>query len=199
MRPKLWTERPVSETIELYTDWAESYDHDVTSRGYHTPRRIAEALRLYKDDINGPVLDFGCGTGISGVALTMVGFDQIHGTDITEEMLNKANEKNVYRKLWHSQPGDIPAAPGTYQLIVAAGVVSLGAAPPETLSLILDALASGSFAAISFNEPTLNDGRFDAVLNEEIDAKRCEIVFRENGPHLDDMDMTSDVIILRRI
>ncbi len=198
MRPKLWTERPVTETIELYTEWADSYDNDVTSRGYHTPCRMAEALLQFKDQISGPILDFGCGTGISGVALTLAGFDQIHGTDITEEMLKRAEEKSVYQRLWLSQPGDTPAEPGTYQLIVAAGVISLGAAPPETLSQVLDALAPGGFIAVSFNDPTLKDVRYDAVLDEEIKAGRCEVLLRNNGPHLDDMDMRSDVIIIRR-
>jgi len=66
MKPDLWTERPVNETLDVYADWAESYDADVTERGYVTPARIAEALMPLLADDDRPVLDYGCGTGLSG-------------------------------------------------------------------------------------------------------------------------------------
>jgi hypothetical protein len=36
--PKLWTDRSPEETRALYTDWAATYDADVTGAGYATPR-----------------------------------------------------------------------------------------------------------------------------------------------------------------
>ncbi len=198
LKPQLWTERPPEETIRVYREWAENYDSDLAKRGYYTPLRIADALAPYKDTITGPILDFGCGTGISGVALAAGGFNQIHGTDITEEMLKKAEEKRVYEKLWLSSAGDMPATPGTYQLIVAAGVISLGAAPAETLSQVLDALATGGLLALSFNDPTLKNGRYDKVLDNELNSGRATILFREHGPHLGDLDMGSDVLIISK-
>lgn len=197
LKPQLWTERPVDETIAVYKDWAASYDADVSSRGYHTPKRIAEALAAHYT--GGTVLDFGCGTGISGLALRAVGIGPLHGTDITQEMLDLAAQKEVYETLWCGTPGAVPAEPGTYVAIVAAGVVSLGAAPPETLSQLLDALAPGGVLAFSFNDATLDIGSFDAVLDSEITAGRAEILSRAHGPHLDDMNMGSDVIVLRRL
>ena len=134
MTPKLWTDRAPEETIQVYKEWADEYDSDLAKRGYYSPLRIADALKPYQNMISGPILDFGCGTGISGEALQQIGFDDIHGTDITDEMLKKAEDKGIYSKLWLSQPGDAPAKPGTYDLIVAAGVISLGAAPAEILS-----------------------------------------------------------------
>lgn len=198
LRPKLWTNRSIEETIEIYSDWASSYDSDITKRGYFTPLRIAEALRPYRDTLQGPVLDFGCGTGVSGSALAAVGFAPLHGTDITEEMLKQAEVKGIYEKLWKSEPGQSPAKPGEYSLIVAAGVISIGAAPPETLSLCIDALSPDGLMALSFNDPTLEDGSYDAVLMDEVASGRVEFLFREHGPHLNDLDMGSDIIVLRR-
>jgi len=97
LKPKLWTPRPVEDTIQVYTDWADSYDADLAKRGYHTPARIAAALRTQMVD-DGPVLDFGCGTGLSGQALITAGFDPIDGTDITAEMAEKARDKGIYRQ-----------------------------------------------------------------------------------------------------
>lgn len=199
LRPQLWTERSVEETIAVYSDWAETYDTDIHKRGYHTPARIAAALKPHLPKGDGTVLDFGCGTGISGDALRNMGIAPLHGTDITTEMLEAAASKNIYEKLWVGTPGDVPCAPGDYVAIVAAGVVSLGAAPPETLDQLVDALARGGLIALSFNDPTLADGRYDAALNAHLQNGTLALLSRAHGPHLVDMDMGSDVIILKRL
>lgn len=199
MRPQLWSERPVEETIAVYKDWAKDYDKDVSGRGYMTPARIAAALAVFMPDKTQPILDFGCGTGISGLALSAAGFTQIDGTDITAEMLARAEPKGVYRKLWQGEPGSNPATPGTYAAIVAAGVVSLGAAPPETLVQLVDSIAPDGLIALSFNDPTLENGTYDKALESEVDLGRVEVLFRKHGPHLQDMDMGSDVIVLKRL
>ncbi len=199
MKPQLWTDRAPAETIQVYKEWADEYDSDLAKRGYYTPLRIADALKPYRNQISGPVLDFGCGTGISGEALRLVGFNELHGTDITEQMLKKAEDKNIYQRLWLSKPGDAPAKPGDYDLIVAAGVISLGAAPAEILSDVLNSLAIGGFLALSFNDPTLECLKYDKVLEDEINAKRAKILFREHGPHIGDLNMGSDVMVIQRV
>ncbi|MDG2339835.1 MAG: methyltransferase domain-containing protein [Paracoccaceae bacterium] len=198
LRPILWTERTTEETIQVYTDWADTYDSDLATRGYRTPMRIAQALQPYKDELTGPILDFGCGTGLSGIVLAEAGYRNLHGTDITAEMLKIAETKNVYDKIWQSSVGDISVSPGDYNLIVAAGVISLGAAQPEILSDVLDVLDIGGLLAFSFNDPTLENKSYDAALDAEVSAGRAKVLFREHGPHLDDPAMGSDVIILRR-
>lgn len=198
LRPALWTPRPVDETIAVYADWAEDYDADVAARGYRTPDRLAAALSAYADKA-AHILDFGCGTGIGGAALRRAGFDQIDGTDVTVEMLEKATARGVYRKTWHSTPDDMGFAKGAYPVIVAVGVVSLGAAPPETLAPLIAKLASGGLLAMSYNDPTLADQTYLDALDGEVSSGRAEVIFREHGAHLDDVGMGSDVIILRRL
>ena len=197
LKAPLWKPRPVEETMKVYADWADSYDNDVTSKGYRTPDRIAQALSTHLTG-DGPILDFGCGTGISGMAMKMAGIGPLHGTDISQEMLDLAEEKSIYDRLWLGEPGAVPAKPGEYRAIVAAGVVSLGAAPPETLDSLISALAAAALLALSFNDPTLEDGSYDKHLEGVVDAGLVKIVFREHGPHLEGIGMNSDVIVLRR-
>ena len=193
MKPQLWTPRPVAETIQVYTDWADQYDADVKERGYVTPGRIADALVAHVAP-GETILDFGCGTGLSGLALRAVGLGPLHGTDITEAMVEIAREKDIYETLWVSKSDD--ALSGDYAAIVATGVVSLGAAPPETFDRLLDALKPGGILALSFNDPTLEDGSYDArVTAREADF---ELLFREHGEHLRDANMGADVLVLRR-
>ena len=58
---------------KLYKDWADSYDEEVCGYGYASPARCAEALKNFLP-LDAPILDFGCGTGLSGVALQNKGF-----------------------------------------------------------------------------------------------------------------------------
>jgi len=191
----LWTPRPVEETIDVYRDWAGAYDADLETYGYHTPTRLAAALARHVAPET-TVLDFGCGTGISGAALLQQGFNHLHGTDVTAEMVDIARGKSLYEKLWVGEPGaDLPRS---YDAIVAVGVVSLGAAPPETLSLLIAHLSPGGVLALSFNDPTVGNGSYDAVLEGHVAAADVTVLSREHGPHLEAKEMGSDVIVLRR-
>lgn len=197
LQPALWTPRPVEETIAVYAEWAERYHAEVTERGYQTPNRLAKALAQFAP-LDAEILDFGCGTGISGAALRDAGFQTIDGTDVTKEMLDQVTDSGIYRKLWHSSPTDMGFAAGTYPVIVAVGVVSLGAAPPETLTALADKMPEGGYLALSYNDPTLADQRYEDALDAVCQAGLIKVVFREHGPHLDDIGMGSDVIVLHR-
>ena len=84
-------------TLEHYDQWAASYDAEIAENGYATPGRIAQALAQYQSDMSEPVLDFGCGTGLSGMALTRAGFTTLDGIDLSAEMLEQAAARGIYR------------------------------------------------------------------------------------------------------
>ena len=56
-------------TRNLYQDWAATYEQEVRANGYVTPTRCAHALANLAADKRAPLLDLGCGTGLSGEAL----------------------------------------------------------------------------------------------------------------------------------
>lgn len=198
LRPSLWTPRPIDETIAFYADWADTYDAEVQGRGYRTPARLAAALAAHAR-LDAKILDFGCGTGIGAMALRQAGFSNIDGTDVTAEMLEKAASLGIYGETWHSSPGELSFGKGAYDVITAVGVISLGAAPADTLAPVVAKLGTGCLLALSFNDPTLADESYANALSAEVSAGRVEVIFREHGPHLDDVEMGSDVIILRRL
>lgn len=197
--PKLWTPRSVEDTQQVYAEWAATYESDVTAMNYATPGRVASALAGLLADRDVPVLDFGCGTGLSGMALFDQGFSAIDGTDISEPMLAQARDKGVYRHIALGAPGEVPAQPGSYGAIVATGVVSLGAAPPEMLVLLLNALAPDALLAFSYNDPTLADRTYLDALEAAISNGVAVQEFREHGPHLSEKVTGADVIVLRRL
>lgn len=192
--------KSVADTKALYDDWSKTYDDEVGAKGYVTPTRIAAALTALLPDKQAPILDFGCGTGMSGAALKEAGFANIDGCDLSPEMLSQAAGKNAYRKLWQSDPDvGFPVKTGDYATITAVGVISIGAAPPESMDMLIDALAPGGLLAFSFNDHTLEDPRFEGRVNGYRKADTCEQILREDGEHLPGIGLRSTIFVLKRL
>lgn len=190
----------VQETQEHYQKWAASYDSEVGGQTYVTPDRVAAALWPYIQDADTPILDYGCGTGLSGIALHKVGFRAIVGMDPSPEMLEGAEAKDVYLTLIPFDISDAePVETGAYRAIAAIGVVGVGAAPPKTFDLLMNALPRGGYLALSFNDHTLADHAYTSRLNDWLDMGHARLLFREHGPHLVGMDMKSDVYIIEKL
>lgn len=183
--------------VELYDDWAASYDDDLAVSGYATPRRVAEMLAEHLTDRDAPIFDFGCGTGMSGRALAHAGFTAIDGADLSTGMLEQAERSGAYRRLWELTAGVLDVRRGTYRALVACGVISLGAAPAETLTLVASAVGPGDFVVFSFNDHTLEDHEYMATLQALLDDD-FEQVAAEHGVHIASREMGSTVFLLRR-
>lgn len=189
----------VEATRDLYSKWAASYEAEVSQNGYATPGRCGAALAAHMPDKSLPILDFGCGTGLSGLALSMAGFKVIDGMDLTQEMLDKAGEKQLYRKLTISDPNTtFPVQPGDYAAIAAIGVIGAGAAPVQVFDMLMGALGSGDKLVLSFNDHTLEDPAFEACVTEGAERGAHQVLFEEYGDHLPGINMKSKVYVLEK-
>lgn len=81
------------ELRALYDEWAHEYDADVESWGYQVPITVASMLQESGISESAEVLDAGCGTGGSGVALKQAGFTSVFGIDFSTESLARAKER----------------------------------------------------------------------------------------------------------
>lgn len=180
----------------LYDDWAASYESEISQNGYATPGRCAEALAGLGTDLTRPVLDFGCGTGLSGLALKLAGFSVIDGRDLSQGMIAKAGDKGVYRNLATIGPDD--AIPTGYNAIAAIGVVSPGAAPLPVLDRLIGALEPGGRIVFSFNDHALEHADYRSKVDDLTAAGGVRELFREHGPHLPGINLQSTVYVLEK-
>ena len=188
------------ETRRHYDDWAESYDAELAENRYGTPARCAAALARFAPDPAAPVLDIGCGTGLSGLALREAGFTTIDGTDLSAEMLEKAKAlQGVYRDLFAGDLNEpLPVQPGAYAHMAAVGVINPGHAPPETVDAVLALLPPGGCFVFSLNDHAMAEPQFPAKVHEVATAGTADCVFREHGPHLPRIGLEADVFVLRK-
>lgn len=186
------------DTIDLYAQWSASYDQEVGANGYATPGRVAAALaQTVPKSVS--VLDYGCGTGLSGLALKTAGFANVHGADPSQEMLDGAAKKGVYDSLMLL---DLKAGPpfskGQFDVISAIGVIGAGAAPVSVFDLLFGLLAPGNYFAFSFNDHTLEDAEFMSRVMDAVNAQAANILFQGYGDHLPVRGMNSMVYVLQR-
>lgn len=196
---KAYGARDAASTRKLYDDWAASYEAEVGENGYATPGRCAAALAAQMDDQGAPILDFGCGTGLSGLALKLAGFTTIDGLDLSADMLEVARAKGLYRSLRQVEAGAALAhTPGDYAAIAAIGVIGAGAAPISVFDTLMDGLAVGGRLVFSFNDHALEDARNEAKVHSWLDAGRAALLFKEYGEHLPGIGLKSNVYVIEK-
>ena len=184
----------------FYAQWAPSYDQEVGENGYVTPLRIAEALARHVKDLSIPILDYGCGTGVSGQAFQEAGFLTIDGVDISAEMLEVAAQKKIYRHLEVFAPETGPNVKlGAYQIIAAVGVIGAGAAPLAVLDKMMALLAPKGLLVFSFNDHTLEDPAYDGLVEDYVNQGQAVLHLKEYGDHLPKQKINSNIYILEKL
>lgn len=89
----------LSENNQIYTQmlfehFADNYELVLANIGYALPRKF----RRITNDVEGLIVDLGCGTGLIGVAYK-TNFNRFIGVDISKKMLEKAEQKQCYQRL----------------------------------------------------------------------------------------------------
>ncbi|WP_376093093.1 tetratricopeptide repeat protein [Roseomonas sp. CCTCC AB2023176] len=143
---------PAAYVRDLFDAYAPRFDADLTGRlEYRTPAALADLIRRagVPPDGAAEVLDLGCGTGLSGLALRAFA-RHMTGIDLSPRMLAEARRSGAYDLLEEADLlSFLPRHPGAFGLIAAADVLNyLGDLGP-TLAGIAGALAAGGHAAFS--------------------------------------------------
>jgi predicted TPR repeat methyltransferase len=143
---------PAAYVKELFDAYAPRFDADLEGRlGYRTPTLLAALLTQagIAPDRSRRVLDLGCGTGLSGVALKPFA-KRMTGLDLSPRMLAEAGKRGLYDVLEEADLLEwLPRHAARFDLVAAADVLNyLGELGPALRS-IAGALAPGGVAAFS--------------------------------------------------
>jgi predicted TPR repeat methyltransferase len=83
----------------LFDNYAPSFDMHLTGAlRYRAPQLIYEAILAAEPQGMLDILDLGCGTGLSGVAIRKLARSLV-GVDLSEKMIEKATERKIYDTL----------------------------------------------------------------------------------------------------
>jgi predicted TPR repeat methyltransferase len=129
MRDKYdWAGKPSTDSAEVmqqYDEMAPTYDQTLLKDwGYQAPAAAADLLARHIRS-NSTVLDVGCGTGLTGQQLRRVGFETLHGIDISAPSLETAAKKGVYASLVRTDLLEpLPFPNNAFDGAVCVGVLS---------------------------------------------------------------------------
>ena len=187
------------ETQDLYEKWYMSYDDELKSNNYSTPKRCAKALKKYLTDSNSHILDIGCGTGLSGQEILNVGFKNVDGTDFSDKMLYEAKNKNIYKRLFNLDlNSNFYNVNFNYNAIVAAGIISPHHANPSCLEKCLNILSDSGLLIFSLNDHAVENKNFMDEIFMIVD-KNFEILEKTYGEHLPGIKLNSFLYVIKKL
>lgn len=142
------------ELADAYAEWAKNYDRDlIDEMDYVAPFLACRMLEGYLENRQALVLDAGCGTGLVGSCLHQQGFEQIDGVDYSEEMLDQAATKEIYRNLTRVDLTTLLPIPSeSYHAIISVGTFTCGHVGPEAFAELIRITKPGCFLCITVRE-----------------------------------------------
>ena len=161
------------EISAAYADWAASYDRDTVRDGYHLPFTIAAWVARHVTPGAGPLLDAGCGSGLSGPVLAALGYTEIEGLDLSDEMLALARSRGSYTRVSKAELGrPLPWSDGHFGAFFSTGVFTAGHAPASALDELARITRPGGFGIFTVRDVVLEaDGfrdKFDELREADI-------------------------------
>ena len=156
---KVYSATRPEEVAALYDGWADTYDADMAVNGYRHPSISLALLARHLPRGAAPVLDAGCGTGLVGEWLGIIGYFDVEGLDLSTGMLARAKAKGVYTKLHNlALGGPLPFPDGHFAGIVSAGVFTTGHVGAEGLDELIRACRKGGVIVLTVKNTLWDDG-----------------------------------------
>lgn len=145
----------------LYNQWAKDYDQHLWSSGNPYIAIATGMTGRHVRDFEARILDAGCGTGNMAQVLHQMGYRNLEGLDPSDGMLAIAKRKGIYQALHKTAlAAEIDLSREHYDAVVAAGVLTHGHAPPESLDGILKLTKPGGTIIFSLSEIAHNEMGF---------------------------------------
>jgi predicted TPR repeat methyltransferase len=163
----VYTASDPAALAKAYADWAATYDGETAALGYLLPFLIAAWVTRYVAQGDGPLLDAGCGTGLTGPQLKALGYRDIVGLDLSDEMLKIAEGRHSYTELRRGTLGErLPWPDRHFRAFFSTGVFTMGHAPAAGLRDLVRITKQGGHAIFTVRDRVFDSGGFQAVFDE---------------------------------
>jgi len=135
---RLYRAKSSVEVEATYDDWAADYESDLESFGYRIPGVAAGLFGRFVNPDDTVILDAGCGTGLMGQLLQVLGYTRIIGIDFSDGMLRAAERAGAYSSLRRMRLGDrLDFDDDAFDATTAIGVLTPGHAGPDAFGELI--------------------------------------------------------------
>ena len=189
------------DSVAYYKDWAPDYDTNfAAAHGYVIPQKVAAIFR--EEGGRGPVLDIGAGTGLVAEALREADID---GIDISQEMLDVAGAKGLYRnRICADLTRSLEIADAVYSGFISAGTFTHGHVGPGCLPELMRIATANALFVLAINEQVFDGSGFGSEFARLVADKVIgpvgfrRIAYYEGAEH-DHADDHGLVAVFRRV
>ncbi|MGJ8572962.1 MAG: class I SAM-dependent DNA methyltransferase [Hoeflea sp.] len=162
---QVYAARTADELNTAYAAWAAAYDRDTLAAGYCLPFQVLAWVARYVKQGAGPLLDAGCGSGLSGPYLKALGYGSVEGLDFSKEMLLLAGSRGAYSELKRATLGEVlPWADNHFAAFFSTGVFTEGHAPASSLNELCRITRPGGAAIFTVRDTIFHSGGFSAII-----------------------------------
>ena len=178
------------ELAESYDKWAEMYDEDINSFGYVIPAVLAGLMGRHVHPLDGPILDAGAGTGLTGWIVSLLGYQGLVAMDLSSGMLELARKRGMFKAFHQMALGEpLDFEDNYFGAVVATGVFTVGHAPSSSFDELARIVKPGGHILYSLNMESYHQGGFkekqEAMVKDNI-WKLAEITEEFSGLPLED-------------
>lgn len=163
----VYAARDERELNDAYAAWSNAYDRETAAMGYCLPFLVTAWVARHVEKKTGPILDAGCGTGLSGLCLKALGYSDVHGLDFSPEMLALARGRGAYDGLTQAALGEkLPWPDGQFAAFFSTGVFTQGHAPASSLDELVRITRPGGRAIFTVRDSVFEAGGFGKKIAE---------------------------------
>jgi predicted TPR repeat methyltransferase len=151
----------------LYNQWADDYDADLQRTGYLHYAVMAGLVARHVPQRSAAILDAGVGTGAFGGVLSLLGFNNLYGIDMSDAMLAKAAALKCYVGLQRAVLGEpLDSIDQSFDAIVSTGTFTTGHAPASALPELARLLEAHGVLMLTVGTEMWETGHFAEVFTE---------------------------------
>lgn len=144
-----------------YDKWAGNYDADTAAGGYRLPFLVAGFVARYITSSEAEILDAGAGTGLGGESLAVLGYRQVTGIDLSQDMLAQAERTEAYHELLQMKLGGTLAFKDQrFEGVISTGVFTEGHAPASSFDELLRVTRPGGHIIFTVRDDIYRDKGF---------------------------------------
>ncbi|SOE16824.1 methyltransferase family protein [Hoeflea halophila] len=164
---QVYAARNAEELGAAYAAWAAAYDRDTLAAGYCLPFQVLAWVARHVRPDAGPLLDAGCGSGLSGPYLKALGYNDIEGLDFSAEMLKLAGSREAYGALKRATLGEgLPWDDNHFAAFFSTGVFTEGHAPASSLNELCRITRPGGTAIFTVRDKIFHSGGFASTIDD---------------------------------
>ena len=182
-----------------YDDWASTYDSDlVDDLGYVAYRDAGDIFMEVAPDRHAGVLDVACGTGLAGQYLKENGYANIHGADLSMEMMAIAHKRQIYLSTWQHDFTKPFKPEQLYDALICVGMFSYAVPKISDMHNVVNCVKPDSVCVITVNGAAWTDLDLELQVYQEAERSGFTIEKIKESGYIEREGIDSRVLVIRR-